>query len=122
MTVIIDKTNAVLFKHDKVKDRSLAYAAQDIETIIKTGGRTPKDGGHLLGRTRHERISSGKYRVIAPVAYASYQERGMRSDGSHVVKKYSTPGTGKGWFNAAIHTVAKNFPNLIKQAASMEGF
>ena len=111
-----------LLKNERVKDRSLAYAAQDIETIIKTGGRTPKDGGHLRGRTRHEKISSGKYRIVAPVAYAAYQERGMRFDGSHVVKKYSTPGTGKGWFNAAIKTVAKNVPNLIRQAARVEGF
>jgi hypothetical protein len=119
---IIDKTSAVLLKHDKVKDRALAYAAQDIETIIKTGGRTPKDKGSLRGRTRHERISSGKYRIIVPLVYASYQERGSRYDGSHVVKKYTTAGTGKGWFNAAIHTTAKNFNNLVKQASRLEGF
>lgn len=27
-------------------------------------------------------------------AYAAYQERGMRADGSHVVRHYTTPGTG----------------------------
>lgn len=31
------------------------------------------------------------------VPYASYQERGKRFDGSHIVKHYTTPGTGP-WF------------------------
>lgn len=30
----------------------------------------------------------------ADVPYAGYQERGKRWDGSHVVKRYTTPGTG----------------------------
>ena len=29
--------------------------------------------------------------------YASYQYYGMRKDGSHVVKNYTTPGTGPYW-------------------------
>ena len=29
--------------------------------------------------------------------YASYQYRGMRKDGTHVVKRYTTPGTGPRW-------------------------
>ena len=29
--------------------------------------------------------------------YARYQYYGMRKDGSHVVKKYTTPGTGPYW-------------------------
>lgn len=127
--MIIDNTSRVLLKHDKVKDRSLAYAAQDIEVIIKTGGRTPHKTGAMKSSTRHRRISSGKYVIevgleegAAPLVYAAYQERGMRYDGSHVIRNYTTPGTRKGWFNAAIQTVAKNFPNLIRQAAKREGF
>lgn len=119
---IIDNTPNILSKNEKVKDRSLAYAAQDIEVLIKTGGRTPKDKGALRGRTRHERVGNGRYRIVVPVVYAAYQERGMRFDGTHKVRNYTTPGTGKGWFNAAIHTTAKNFFNLIRQAAKAEGY
>lgn len=118
----ISYLSKILGKSERIKDRSLAYAAQDIEVILKTGGRTPKDKGSLRGRIRHERLGSGKYRVILPLVYAAYQERGMRLDGSHKVKKYTTPGTGKGFLAAAVNTVGKNFPNLVRQAAKAEGF
>jgi hypothetical protein len=131
--VIIDNTDKVLLKHDRVKDRALASAAQDIEVIVKSGGRTPlgpslarggKAGtaGGLRARTRHEKVSNKKYRIILPVAYAAYQERGSRVGGSHRVKHYTTPGTGKGFLDNAIHTVGRNFTNLVKQAARMDGF
>jgi hypothetical protein len=119
---VIDNTNKVLQDHDKIKDRALAYAAQDIEVIIKTGGRTPHRTGAMKASTKGKKIGIGKYQIEVPKAYASYQERGMRYDGSHRIRKYTTPGTSKGWFNSAIQTVAKNFPNLIKQATRVEGF
>lgn len=37
--------------------------------------------------------------------YASYQERGMRYDGSHVVKHYTTPGTSAGFAKRAVEKV-----------------
>lgn len=122
LNMIIDKTDHVLLKHERVKDRSLAYAAQDVEIIVKTGGRTPLKQGHLRGRTRHEKVSNSHYRIVVPVSYAAYQERGSRADGSNKVRHYTTAGTGKGFLNAAIHSVAKNFPNLIRQASRAEGF
>jgi hypothetical protein len=128
-TVIIDNTDRVLLNINKVKDRSLHVAANDIEVIVKTGGKTPlgpagkdKSRARLRGLTRQEKVSESHYRVVLPVAWASYQERGMRADGSHVVRKYTEPGTGKGFLQAAINTVGKNFTNLVKQAAKMEGF
>lgn len=42
------------------------------------------------------------------VPYASYQERGMRYDGSHVVRKYTTPGTGKDFAKQAVVRVIKD--------------
>lgn len=40
--------------------------------------------------------------IIWRVPYASYQERGSRYDGSHVVKNYTTPGTGKDFAKNAV--------------------
>jgi hypothetical protein len=119
---VVDNTNNVIQKNDNVKDRALAMAAGDIETIIKTGNRTPHLHGQMKASARHERIGPGKYRIVVPKAYAAYQERGMRYDGSHVVRHYTSPGTGKGWFNNALQTVAHNFPNIIRQASKLEGF
>jgi hypothetical protein len=119
---VIDNTNGVMSKHNSVKDRALAMAAGDIKTLIHTSNRTPHLHGLLKASARPERIGFEKYRIVVPKAYAAYQERGMRYDGSHVIRKYTTPGTGKGWFNYALQTVAKNFPNIIRQASKLEGF
>lgn len=122
MTEIIDKTGQILLKNNKIKDHALARAAGEIDTIIKTAGRTPFKHGFLKNTVRHEKISDGQYRIVVPAIYAAYQERGMRADGTHVVKKYTTPGTGKGWFQAALNTTAKDFINIIKEAARLEGY
>lgn len=36
-------------------------------------------------------------KIIYESPYAQYQYHGMRYDGSHVVKQYTTPGTGPYW-------------------------
>jgi hypothetical protein len=41
--------------------------------------------------------------IIWRVPYASYQERGMRADGTHVVRNYTTPGTGKNFAKNAVN-------------------
>lgn len=43
----------------------------------------------------------------AGVPYAAYQERGMRFDGSHVVRNYTTPGTGSRYLQTAAETTVK---------------
>ena len=49
--------------------------------------------------------------------YAKYQYYGMRKDGSHVVKNYTTPGTGPYWdkrmVSAEIKDVIKEVQNEI---------
>ena len=50
--------------------------------------------------------------MILKAAYAQYQERGMRRDGSRVVRKYTTPGTGRHFVKNAvdqIKPVARSF-------------
>lgn len=45
--------------------------------------------------------------IIWRQPYASYQERGMRADGTHVVKNYTTPGTGKDFAKNAVNKTLK---------------
>ena len=52
----------------------------------------PMDNGDL--RTD---VSVYSDKIIYEVPYASYQYYGMREDGSHQVKNYTTPGTGTYW-------------------------
>ena len=52
--------------------------------------------------------------IIWKVPYASYQERGMRADGSHVVRKYTTPGTGKDFAKNAVKETLSHVKDFYK--------
>ena len=44
---------------------------------------------------------SGTYYLVWDTVYALYQWFGIRADGSHAVKGYTTSGTGKQWVETA---------------------
>lgn len=48
--------------------------------------------------------------------YATYQERGMRADGSRRVKRYTTPGTGPHFAENAVKRAVENTPVVAKLA------
>ena len=52
--------------------------------------------------------------IIWKVPYASYQERGSRADGTHVVKNYTTPGTGKDFAKNAVKKTIKQVEKFYK--------
>ena len=52
--------------------------------------------------------------IIWKVPYASYQERGMRADGSHIVKHYTTPGTGKDFAKNAVKGTLSHVKDFYK--------
>ena len=39
--------------------------------------------------------------------YAAYQERGMRLDGTHVVRRYTTPGTGSHYLEKTAEAIVQ---------------
>ena len=52
--------------------------------------------------------------IIWRQPYAAYQERGMRADGTHVVKNYTTPGTGKDFAKNAVKETLKHVEKFYK--------
>ena len=52
--------------------------------------------------------------IIWQVPYASYQERGSRADGTHVVRHYTTPGTGKDFAKNAVKTTLSHVGDFYK--------
>lgn len=72
----------------------------------------PKDEGNL--RTIVD-IESNSITYESP--YARYQYYGMREDGTHVVKNYTTPGTGTYWdkrmVSAEMQDVVKEVQDYI---------
>lgn len=68
--------------------------------------KTPLKDGDLreqVTKTVNQTEKTGT--ITWTVPYASYQERGKRFDGSHVVKNYTTPGTGKDFAKNAVKSV-----------------
>ena len=72
----------------------------NIEKISKDN--TPKKDGDLRDSIIKKSNSIIGGMIKWDVPYASYQERGMRSDGSHIIKNYTTPGTGPDFAKRAV--------------------
>lgn len=77
----------------------------------------PKDKGDLR---RESYAETDKYVYISP--YAGYQYHGIRQDGTHEVKRYTTPGTGKYWdklmISAEMSDIVKEVQNEIKRGGN----
>lgn len=56
--------------------------------------------------------------IIYESPYARYQYYGMREDGSHVVKNYTTPGTGPYWDK---RMVSAEMDDLVKEVQDFVG-
>lgn len=123
----------MLQQNAALKDMVLGHMAQDIEVGIKVTAGTPVSntkasgnkrggGGHMKAAVRHFRNADNQFRVEVDKEYAAYQERGMRADGTRVVRNYSTGGTGRGWFRRAIEGVTRNANNYVDEAAKAVGF
>jgi len=48
--------------------------------------------------------------------YAAYQWYGIRADGTHEVKEYTTPGTGTMWAQKAVDTHKKEIEQIAQKA------
>lgn len=90
----------------RMKARKIAAQRRILDDIYKESlPNTPKkkgwlrrlDGSEKPDAGREVDKTTGRATITWSLPYASYQERGMRYDGSHKVKHYTTPGTGP-WF------------------------
>ena len=64
------------------------YKAMDKYVPFRPGNK----GGHL-----RDEVTLTNTSVTYNMEYASYQYYGIRKDGTHKVRRYTTPGTGKKW-------------------------
>lgn len=113
------KSNRSAFnrKNAALKDMIQGRMAADIEANLKIKAGMPVKTGAMKSETRHFRNPNGGFRVEIDKAYAAYQERGMRADGTHRVRHYSTSGTKAGFFRRAIDMVLRNRDSYVKQAS-----
>lgn len=103
-------------RNTQVMDKALGNMARDVKFIAKA--YVPRKSGDLQSEIIDERKGMLKHRVLVDKEYAGYQERGARADGSRVVRKYTTPNTGKRYLERAGLKVAKDALNYLKQAVN----
>lgn len=97
-------------------DMVQGHMAGDIERHLKTDAGMPVKIGAMKSETRHFRSPSGGFRVEIGKGYAAYQERGMRADGTHRVRHYTTGGTSSGFFRRAIDKVIQGRQHYLQTA------
>lgn len=97
------KTNAAKWKSAIAKGADFAAAALAEQMMNDSLQIIPKQegGGGLRDAGRIEKPTEGERALVWSNSYALYQWYGIREDGSHKVRHYTTPGTGKMWVEQA---------------------
>lgn len=105
---------AVIVKTDRQKFKSVigkaselaAYAVAeqmlaDCEKFVPYSAGSSQSAGNLRESGKLVKGENGSMYLVWDAVYALYQWYGVRADGSHKVSRYTTPGTGKQWVEAA---------------------
>lgn len=105
---------AVIVKTDKAKWIGAINQARDVaayalaeqmladsEQYVPYSGGSSQSAGNLRESGRVEKGESGRFYLVWDTVYALYQWFGVSADGSHRVRKYTTPGTGTQWVDKA---------------------
>lgn len=100
-------------------DMVVGRMASNMELLIKTQN-TPLKTGQLRGDTRARRSGRFKWRVEARKEYAAVQELGFRR-GARPFTHYTTPGTGRGWFRAAVNATINRKEAFVAEAKAAAG-
>lgn len=97
---IDDRTLEYTVKKRRATDQAFGDMAVDVERLSKR--KVPVKTGGLRASGHHKRVQSSEYLIRYNKVYAAYQERGARRDGSRVVRRYTTSGTGKGYLSDSL--------------------
>lgn len=95
------KTDRAAWKAAVEKAADFAAAALAEQIMTDSHDKIPKQEGTLRDIGRIVKADFGSRDLVWSNVYAAYQWYGMRVDGSHKVRNYTTPGTGKMWVEAA---------------------
>lgn len=115
--VVKDRSNEIEKKITQSVDNILSAMVVDVLRLSKEQVPVSKGGGTLksTGRIHNPKYLTRQIKYSTP--YASYQHRGMRADGTHVVRKYTYPGKKKRYLIDPAQQVLKNTSNYIKRYA-----
>lgn len=105
---------AVIVKTDRQKMKSVMDKATDLakyalaeqmladaEKFVPYSAGSVQSAGNLRESGKIVQGEGGALYIVYDTVYALYQWFGVRADGSHKVRNYTTPGTGKQWIETA---------------------
>ena len=105
MSVIMKPTSVIVARLG-LNDNGRVHKFFTSECAKAMDKYVPMDKGNL----RRYKIQDNF--IIYDQPYASYQYKGMREDSTHVVKNYTTPGTGPYWDK---RMVSADLPRITKK-------
>lgn len=119
-TKVINKMPQFNRANEQAMERALKRMVQDI--FVLSQFKVPEKDGTLrrtgkqqvIGRLHH-RI---EYGANGAEDYVSYQHRGMRRDGSHIVRHYTKAGSQKNFLSESGGIIATKASSYFTQEAS----
>lgn len=103
---VIDHGPKLIAKSQTNGSMAIRRALQDV--LRESRSKTPLAETSFLRNNTRLQVLGLRGKLVWSAAYAQYQERGRRRDGSHVVKHYTTGGTGKHFAYNAIRKIDSN--------------
>lgn len=104
MSDVIFKDNSKAWLAVQEQNLSNAITAMADGVMKNAMIRVPKKKNTLKNSARVNKVNAYTREIIfggKGVKYAMYQERGERADGTHKVRNYTTPNTGKHYLQDA---------------------
>ncbi len=119
MASVRTESNIPRFKKATADAADLLLAKMRNDAFVLSQAKVPYEHGDLKASGKQERRKLHSHRVSYGESLsdprAAYQERGSRRDGSHVVRNYTTAGTGKNFLKNAANTVIGKASMYAKQ-------
>ncbi len=108
------KSNAAeIIARMRLAEDSVAEAlSNDVKRLAQQ--KAPRRSAALQSAARVSKEGAGAYAVVFDLPYAAYQEFGVRSDGSHRVRRYSSAGTGAHFLQDAGDVIETNTAAMIE--------
>ena len=88
----------------------------DSEKFVPYSGGSSQSAGGLRESGHIDRGESGRIYLVWDTVYALYQWFGIRADGTHPVRRYTTPGTGTQWVEKARAQHGDQWHEIVQKA------
>jgi hypothetical protein len=119
---------AVIVKTDRQKLQRVVGKASDLamyavaeqmladsEKFVPYSGGSIQSAGGLRESGKVVKGDDGCFYLVYDSVYALYQWFGVRADGTHRVRHYTTAGTGKQWIETARAQYGKRWQEMLQK-------